>query len=343
MTMSLYDTVALIAVVENLKPPSRFLLDMFFPNVATSDTEFVAIDVFNGKRRLAPFCSPLVQGKLVEGIGYTTTEFKPAYVKDKRHFDPKRAVRRAIGERIGGTMAPMERVQANLGFELQDQIAMVNRRLEWMAASALALGTITVAGDGYETTVITFGRDAGQTLTLSGGNRWGQSGVSPMANIETWSATMLKNSGLVVTDVVFTVGAWDEFKKDTTLLSVLQQTGGVVPRDVNIPMMAPEAGGQYMGTINGYRLWRYSEWYVDPADNVEKPMIADNTVILCSTALQGAQAFASIMDEEFNYQALPYAPKSWLEKDPAVRWLMMQSAPLVIPTNVNGSFAVVVK
>ncbi len=31
-------------------------------------------------------------------------------------------------------------------FELTDQIDMVNRRLEWMAASALVSATVTVAG-----------------------------------------------------------------------------------------------------------------------------------------------------------------------------------------------------
>lgn len=343
MSMSLFDTTALVAVVENLKPPSSFLLDTFFPQVITSDTEFVAIDVFNGKRRLAPFCSPLVQGKVVESLGWSTTEFKPAYLKDKRAFDPKRPVRRAIGERIGGSLSPSERIMANLQFEMEDQITGVNRRMEWMAAQALALGTVTVAGEGFETVVINYGRASDQTLTLTGGARWGQSGVLPTQNIDTWAATMLKNSGLIPTDVLFTPGAWDEYRKDTTLATLLQNIGGLIPRDINVGPQAPMTGAQYMGTIGGYRLWRYFDWYIDPADGVEKPMIADNTVILGSAALDGARAYGAIMDEEFDYASLPYAPKSWVEKDPAVRYLLMQSSPLVIPTNVNASFSVVVK
>jgi hypothetical protein len=34
----------------------------------------------------------------------------------------------------------------NLQFEMADQIDMINRRLEWMASSALVSGTVTVAG-----------------------------------------------------------------------------------------------------------------------------------------------------------------------------------------------------
>jgi uncharacterized membrane protein len=60
----------------------------------------------------------------------------------------------------------------NLQFEMTDQIDMINRRLEWMAASALVSGTVTVAGEGYETKVVDFGRSPDLTITLSGSDKW---------------------------------------------------------------------------------------------------------------------------------------------------------------------------
>ena len=39
--------------------------------------------------------------KRVESLGYTTKTFKPAYIKDKRVFDPELPLKRAVGERIG--------------------------------------------------------------------------------------------------------------------------------------------------------------------------------------------------------------------------------------------------
>ena len=101
-TNLLYDTATLILVVPNLKRAQRFLLDEFFPNITISDTEFVALDVDIGKRRIAPFVSPLVEGRLVESRRIQTNEFKPAYIKDKRAPDLRRPVRRMIGERLGG-------------------------------------------------------------------------------------------------------------------------------------------------------------------------------------------------------------------------------------------------
>src|SRR5471032_1247697 len=142
----IYDTNALIAIVPNLKRPQKFLLDRFFPTEVTSDTEYVSIDVDVGKRRMAPFVSPLVEGKLVEGRRIQTSTFKPAYIKDKRAPDLRKPVRRQIGERIGGELTGAERMAANLAFELSDQIDMIDRRLEWMAAQALVGGAVTIVG-----------------------------------------------------------------------------------------------------------------------------------------------------------------------------------------------------
>ena len=55
--------------------------------------------------------------------------------------------------------------------------------------------------------------------------------------------------------------------------------------------------------------------------------------------LMGTRAFGQIMDPAFNYAALPYAPKTWVEQDPAQQLLLMQSAPIVIPSRVNASFS----
>ena len=218
MTLSIYDTATLVQVVRNLKRPSQFLLDTFFPNLIEYTTKEFAIDVDAGKRRLAPFVSPLMQGKPVESRGITTTLFAPAYIKDKRGLDPFRPVMRAIGERIGGDLTPVEREMANLQYEMEDQVQMIDRRLEWMAASELQTGAVTIAGDGYPTQFVNFQRDASLTVALAAGAKWtaGNVGtptapgaVRPSQNIDAWGAQVLQMSGAVVSDVVFTPSAWN--------------------------------------------------------------------------------------------------------------------------------------
>ncbi|MDE9496258.1 major capsid protein, partial [Xenorhabdus bovienii] len=66
-------------------------------------------------------------------------------------------IRRQIGERIGGDYTAADREMLNVQFEMADQIDMINRRLEWMAANAMVSGKIAVVGAGYDAKVIDFG------------------------------------------------------------------------------------------------------------------------------------------------------------------------------------------
>lgn len=343
-----YDTATLIQVVPNLKRATRFLLDKFFPNIVMSDSEFVAIDVDVGKRRIAPFVSPLVEGKLVEQRRIQTNIFKPAYIKDKRAPDLRKPIRRMIGERIGGTMTGAEREMANLEFEMSDQIDILTRRLEWMAAQALSTGTVTIAGDGFPTVVVDFGRDPLLTITLTTTATWTPANViagtaTPTLNIEQWQRQILKSSGATVTDIVFTTSAWEGFIADPLLKGAiyyprLGESGNVIDPGARI-----ELGAIYKGQWGQYSLWIYNEWFVESGTegmsitDKEYPMLPDGTVIMGGSDMMGTRAFGQILDPAFNYAALPFAPKTWVNEDPAQRYIMMQSSPIVIPARVNAA------
>lgn len=347
--MNIYDTNVLIQVVPNLMTSQNWLLDKFFPNVTESDTEEVSIDVDVGLRRLAPFVSPLVEGKLVESRKFQTNSFKPAYIKDKRAPDLRKPIRRQIGERIGGQYSAAEREMLNLQFELTDQIDMINRRLEWMAASALQTGTVTVTGEGYETKVVDFGRSSDLTIALSGADKWpetveaGKTNTKPTDDIEDWSQRMLKESGAVATDIVFTTKSWKAFRLDSTVKDSAITFSVLNPFNNQInPGTQTKTGAVYKGHWGNYDLWVYNDWFIDPLDGKEKPMIADGSVIMSGADLMGTRAFGAIIDPAFNYGPMAYAPKSWLQHDPAQRFIMVQSAPLVIPSRVNASLCAVV-
>lgn len=339
--MDIYSTAVLVGVVPNLKLSQNWLLDSFFPGIVTSDKETVAIDVDVGKRRMAPFVSPLVAGKLVESRRMQTNEFKPAYIKDKRAPDLRKPVKRQMGERFGGELTGAEREMANLQLEMADQIDILNRRLEWMASSALCTGTVTVKGDGFPTTVIDFQRDADLTIGLSGTARWTAENIknetaSPTTDLDNWAALVLKKSGAVVTDVVFTMKSWAAFCKDPILKTANWYPGqGGAGNAIQLGTQV-QRGAVSKGVWGQYRLWLYNDWFTDD-DDVERPMIPDGGLILTGPDLQGTRAFGAIMDPDFAYGPLAYAPKSWVEKDPAQRLVLMQSAPLVIPSRANGA------
>jgi hypothetical protein len=346
----IYDTNTLIAIVPNLKLAQSWLLDKFFPRIEMADSELVSLDVDIGIRRMSPFVSPLVEGKLVEQRRYQTNTFKPPYIKDKRAPDLRKPVRRMIGERIGGDLTGREREMANLYFEMEDQLDMVTRRLEWMASQVLQTGSVTLTGDGFPTVNLNFGRDPALTVALSGSNVWGYTAgflpdgrdPLPTRNLETWQHLVLKKSGALMTDIVFTTTPWTlflnaEFAQGAVQFPVLAEFGNAINPGAQI-----ERGAVFKGRWGNYNLWVYNDWYVDPVTNIETMMIPDGTVLMCGPDLMGVRAFGQVLDPAFNYAAMPYAPKTWVMEDPAQRLILMQSSPLVIPARVNACFAATV-
>jgi hypothetical protein len=346
IAMNILDTNVLVQVVPNLKRAQKFLLDRFFPNLVMSDSEFVSIDVDIGKRRMSPFVSPLVEGRLVESRRFQTNTFKPPYIKDKRAPDLRKPIRRMIGEKIGGNLTGAEREMANVAFEMADQIDMLDRRLEWMAAQALMNGTVTLSGEGFPTVVIDFGRDASLTVALAGTAKWTPANVAagnatPAANIEAWQHQILKKSGAVATDIVMTTSAFEGFLADPLVKPVFQypklsSAGNQINQGAQI-----QRGAVFKGTWGQYSIWVYHDWYVDD-NNVEQPMVPDGTIVMTGPDLMGTRAYGQILDPSFNYAGLPYAPKTWVENDPPQRYLMLQSSPIVIPSRVNACFSATV-
>lgn len=332
--MDAYDTSVLIKVVENLKVPTTFLLDRWFPSVVQSDSESVQVDIIQGKRRMAPFVSPLVEGKVIKSQGVTTNIIKPAYIKDKRMMDPTQPLKRRAGERIGGAMSPAQREQAYLNGELQDQLDMLTRRLEFMAFDAVIDGKLVISGEGFPDIEVDFGRDNSLSKNLTLSDRWGETGVSPADDLEAWALEILKLSGATVIDIVFDTAAWKLFKADPKTVDAIETRRG---GNSNIELGAEvKPGAVFKGTWGAYNLWVHSDWYVD-ANGTEQPFMPENSVLMGGPQIEGGRHFGAILDTKAGYRAMQFFPKSWVSEDPAVRWLMTQSAPLIVPHRPNAS------
>lgn len=340
MALDIYATAVLNRVVDSLIRPQTALLNMFFRETQQSTEETIYFDVEESARRIAPFVHPTLAGRMVEGLGFKTNNFQPAYVKDKRIFDPDRALKRQIGETIGGNATPSSRVQANLNKELLDQQEMLNRRFEVMASEILRLGQVTITGDGYPTVVVDFLRNAAHTVTLAGGDRWGQAGVVPIELIEDWSATMLQNSGAVVSVVIMDTLAYRLFTADTKSTDLLKTDVANGPSRLELVQMAKQ-GLSYKGTVGTVDYYVYQDWYINDA-GTEVPMIPVNTCILGSRSMDGVRHFGAIKDEGAGFQARETFTKSWVTEDPSTRLLLTQSAPIMVPYRPDASFSATV-
>lgn len=340
--MDVFSTNALIGVVQDLKQTvSVEVLNRFFPRASYEATEEIHFDLIDNKRRLAPFVSPLVAGQVVAANGHVTKTFKPAYVKPKMVWQPQQALKRPAGAPLAAVLDPMNNTRIAVANMLVDQINMCKRRFLVMAMEALRTGKVTVSGELYQTVVVDFGRAAGHTITLTGGNRWGQTGIKPLDSLVDWQQLALQNCGAQLRDVIMSVDTWKIFRIDADVkdrLATQRKLGEVPTMDQGAPQ---QPGLNFMGTIDGFNIYTFSDWYRDASD-VEQAMLPAGTVILTGPELEGVQAFGGILDESAGYRAMDFFPKSWVENDPPVRFVMTQSAPLMVPTRVNASLCATV-
>lgn len=342
--MDLHSTDELVGMIEALDRPQGVLLGMFFPNEQTFDTEEVHFDKIDRARRLAPFVSPLVAGKPLRSRGYETKSFKPAYVKPKHIVEPNKAMKRRAGEALTGSMTPAERFDMATTDNLRLEDEEIMRREEWMASEALRTGSITVSGDDYPTQVIDYGRDASLTKALLTTARWGESGVSPFANIRTWASEVASKSGAHPRTVVMDPLAADLFQKDADLRAVLDLRRQM-PGDLQFLGQATGAQGEevaYLGSTGQFDFYQYSQVYTDE-DGAEQNIMPSYTVILgARTLCEGIRLYGAIQDRKA-LRAMSRFPKMWEQEDPSVVYTMTQSAPLPVLGRPNATCCVTVR
>ena len=339
-TIDIFATRTMLPPVMQLKRPLTFLLDTFFKGTKQFNTAFVDIDILSRHRKMAPFVSPLQEGKVMNRLGKTTSTFTPPYIKPKRPTTVGDLLVAQPGEAVYSPGVTMEqRALSLLMQDLMDLDDAITRREEWMAASALTTGAINVVGDGVSANV-NFGQNSTHQVTLTGTALWtATSTANPITNFTTWANQCRQDSGVNPDTCVMGSGAaaafiaWITAKGQGGLLSSMKLTLGQIA-----PTQLAE-GVTFLGTLMApsinVDLYQYDEWYFDEASQTELPMIPANMIILGSTramnnklygAIQNVDAVAEMGVGSFS---VPRFPSSWTTKDPSVRWLMLESASLV--------------
>lgn len=330
-----FSTQVLNRVVDNMPDTTSFLVDMFFPEVQVSAEETILFDTTNGRKLVAPFVSPLAQARAVAELGYETDSFRPAYVKDKRYFDPNKGSKRTPGEKIGGSLTPQQRIDRAIKANLREQIDMIGGRMEVMAGEILRTGQAVISGENYPTRVIDFKRRAGNTVVKTSTTRWSQNTATPVADVEYEAQELSDATGYGPSMVIFGKEAWKAYRADVianykdhidTALKNL-----VMPEIAMGYVLQPRDGVTYRGR-NGYlSFWTYTGTYTDPETGSTIQTIGDWDVIIGGASIDGVRHFGAIKDFSANLQARQYFVKSREEFDPSRLEFLMQSAPLLVP------------
>lgn len=350
MAFDLYSTQELIGVQRITPIESAYWLDNFYNRQVTFDTEEILFDRIKTYRRMAPFVSPVVQGRVMRTRGFETRAFRPAYTKPKHIVDPNRQFTRTVGEGFGGTLSPAQRWNASIAENLREEREAINRLVNWMAAMSIIHGKVTISGEDYPTQIVDFQRHAGLTRPLAGTARWGEADANPLQDIAELRTLSFVESGSVITRLTMGLEAFDRFYADEDVQKLLKgQEIGNVARTSDSMLSAfgsSDTPFEYRGVLQGangqgrLEVYTYNEQYED--ENFETVNVMSTyDVVGTGPGIQGVRCYGAIRDKRAGLQALSLFPKMWDQEDPSLTYTMTQSAPLMVPSNVDNSFRIV--
>lgn len=330
MSVGTYDTHELIGVVRRVPAPNLFWLNLCFNQEVLFDSEYIDFDIVDKGRRLAPFVSPMAQGKPMRQEGYSTRRFKPAYIKPKDNVDPRRLIKRSPGEMIGGDMSMEARRNAAIADITVTQRDMILRRLEWMAAGAILDDQVIIAGEDYPSVTVTFGRPANQTLALLTTDAWDDTGkLDVLDDLDDWMLRVQRASGYAPTMAIFGLDAYSVFRNKQQVKDEMNTTRR--SSDVGISAVGNGEAVQYRGTVGPLEIYTYAEIYEDNSGSVADMMDSESLVLINPSGIEGVRCFGAIMDAKAGYRPASIWPKNFYSEDPPAEFVMSQSAPLMVP------------
>lgn len=328
MSINLFELRTMLAAVEQMPRARSFLGTTFFGAAPVNfTTPHVDIDVTKGKRKMAPFVRPNRPGKIVDRAGSAMRSYTPPYVKPKLETNAGQLLNiRQPGEHIYSTRTPLDRAGEQLARDMQELDDQINRREEWMVSQALTSGKVEVKGDGVDD-VVDFQMDDSHLVTET--TKWTDAAADPIANLRNYKRRIAKDSGRTAAAAVMNGDVADAFLDNEKVKEHLHT------RRIDLGMIRPQElpdGVTYLGYLNnpGVDLYVYEEWYLDD-NGEEKPMVPEGSLIMGPTSSRCGMLYGAIQDmaaiEGGMFDVARY-PKTWMDDDPSVRWLMMQAAPL---------------
>jgi len=331
----------MLAMLEMMPPEDMFLADLFFPMFEQSLTEYVDIDIQKGTRKMAPFVAPVCEGHVVQKEGYMTNQIKVPYIKVKMPIKPGEILNvRQAGDIIyQGNSSPQARLAQRVAKDLAFLRGLIKKRIEWMASQMLQAGTFSATGDDVigEEFTINFNRNANHTTALTGTALWNTTTAVPLEDLRTWRALIKQNGNAFADIIVMGSSALNDFFAHADVRNILDN------RRMSFGYAEPQflpGGGVFYGTLEGWKIYGYDEWTANAAGTLTALVPSTGVMIGCSQARM-VRHHAAIQDLR-SMAAVEYFPKTWQQEDPSQEWLMLQSAPLCCPHQVDSTAFVTV-
>lgn len=338
--INIYTPRYLAEVVRQAPPVHTFFLNTFFTNIKTFHTERIDIDIKKNGRKMAAFVHPVIGGKVMPDLGYTTESYKPPLINPSKVTTADQLMSRMPGESLYGGKTPAQRGAEKLAEDYTELNSATTRREEWMAVQAIMEGRIAVKGEGVDE-VIDFGFTNKKSLT--GTAQWGKGAAKILDNLDDWEGEVLTNGFTNVDMVIMGKDALRAFLADADVQKNLDnrrvEMGLIHPKDL-------ANGVRYIAHLNkpNVDIYEYREVYVDdwtvPGTETTLPLMPANKILMISSTANYMLAYGACTYIEDNDQWVTAESnrvlRSYVEHRPDRRMLELQARPLPIPDKADS-------
>ncbi|SHN77296.1 major capsid protein [Desulfitobacterium chlororespirans] len=332
----IYSFPTLLKVIGQLPPPSTYILNTFFQDGETFETESVEIQTMKGSKPIAPYVSELQPGKVILRTGFMAKQYKPALIKPARPITAIDLKTRAAGESLINPDQPEVRARKLLAKDIVDLQETITRRLIQQAAELMFQGKITQIGEGVNQ-VIDY--DFENVFTLSGEDLLSNPNSDPIAFLAGKRKLIMDANAPTPNIVLADYDAAVTIMRHPKVLKLAENRG--VDVGVIDTTLLPD-GVTYHGRLRdvGLDVYSYTGTYTND-EGEDVPFIPEGTIAILSTRDKftfhyGANVIMDPRTEQFVRVMGKITPQSWVTVEPAQRWLQMLSRPLAVPSNVAG-------
>lgn len=341
ITTALLSIDQVMVINDQSREVSTWLLDTFFPRRMSFDSDSVPVAELGLDNPVAPYVSPCVEGRPLRSAGSANVNYvKAAYLKPKETITPCTVYDSAIlarlreasnGSMFNGKMSDAEALILDQVQKADRLMRSIDNKRLLMAAEVLTTGKLVVASDDQPHYEVDFGRDA--SAAFAPAVTWDLSTSKPVQDIIEMVALSASLANTSPRIALTTSKVWSALRKhqDFNDNFILPNAGIVNPYQ---KVLTDPRAPQLMGYMDGIAIWVFDAG-IQLNDGTFKrflpedffALVSDTNGVLCQCKIQNLKAMGR-SDEYFMSQ--------WYNEDPSALFMMAESSPLLVPSNVNG-------
>lgn len=316
---------SMTAAVNEIKSPNTFLQERLFSRHQSFETETVELSLLIGGRDVAPLIRKDSEAVLVSGYTEDFVEMKFPTIRIKR---PQTASEAMFTRRPGSTIFPgaseqLSAIEQHLARDLQRMADMATNTVELMCSEALT-GVITMSETDSHNFEVDFQRPGAHNLAAA--SAWANASADPHVDFLAAKRLLNDEHGLPLTDMIGSKDAMAEFLVLDLVESRLDNRR-ITSGQMDLTNKFNASGAINFGRFFGVEVWEYGR-ALDGQDLIRAGKVE---MVAAVPAAENWLYFGAIPDMDALEGRLFVGErfsKSWIEKDPSVRQLLLHTRPI---------------